>query len=82
MQNFGAVFAEASRPCTDTENCVRWNPKKDRYELVVGGTVTAYASRLKLSVPKLRAQFLTEVNAAAAVVRRIKRESDEGRRSV
>lgn len=68
--SFGAGFAALPKTSPDAKTCVRWNPKRSRYELVAGGVVVAHASRLKMSIPRARAQFLTEVNAVRAIQKR------------
>ena len=71
--NFAATFAALPRTAADAKHCVRWNKKRNRYELVVGGVVIAHASRLKMSIPACRARFLTEVNAVHSIGKRTRK---------
>lgn len=57
----------------DAKTCVRWNPEKRRYELVVGGVVLSSISRLRMSIRAEREKFRAQVAATAQVVRWKKR---------
>jgi hypothetical protein len=47
------------------KNCVRYNPRSRRYQLVDGGKVTATISRLGMTIPATRAAFTAKVKAQA-----------------
>lgn len=49
--------------------CVRWNPKKKLYELVVGGAVLSTISRLRMSIPREQAKFRAQVSVTLAAIR-------------
>jgi len=54
---------------SDAKTCVRWNPKRKLYELVVGGVMLASISRLRMSIRAEREKFRAQVAATAQVVR-------------
>ncbi len=70
---FAQDFAARSTPlpidATVARNCVRWNEKRRRYELVVNGEVTAHASRLKMAIPATRERFLDACESASMAYR-------------
>lgn len=63
-------FADLPKTNSDARTCVRWNPRKKVYELVVGGVVLSSISRLRMSIRSEAAKFRAQVVATADVVKR------------
>jgi hypothetical protein len=70
--NSAASFAELPKIGPESRTCVRWNPEKKRYELVVGGVVLAHISRLGMTLRSEKQRFRAACAAVQNVVARHK----------
>jgi hypothetical protein len=74
-------FADLPRTSSSARECVRWNPKTKRYELVVGGVVLSSISRVGMSIRSERMKFRAQVAATADVVKRVRKKHEEADRN-